>query len=296
VTTDFVDLLPAVAALTDPVQSVDLAQVAALVGLSASRVQRVFTDLMGESPKTFGRTTRLDFGAILLTTTDNRIIDIAFKSGFASHEGFTRAFRDQFGQSPTEWRSQRRNIRTPAEVRAVVATSRCLRLHHRPLQRKEPSMDYKIETEVLTPVPVLYQHRRVERDALGDVLAEMLPAVFGHVMEAGLAPAGHPFVRYLEVSPAYLTIDAGIPLIDAPETARSADSGIVTGELPGGFAAVTVHRGPYEDLGDAHAALDRWITESEHQPAGDLWEIYLTDPGEVPNPSDWLTKVCWPIR
>lgn len=155
-------------------------------------------------------------------------------------------------------------------------------------------MAYEIETEVLAPVPMLYQRRRVERNALGEVLAEMLPAVFGYTIESGLAPAGHPIVRYLGMSPAYVTIDAGVPLSEQP-SAPPDDTGILAGELPGGLAAVTVHRGPYEGLGNAHAALDRWITGSDHDSAGEPWERYLTDPGEVPNADDWLTKVCWPI-
>ena len=115
-------------------------------------------------------------------------------------------------------------------------------------------------------------------------------------MAAGLEPAGHPFVRYLEMGPEYTTIDAGIPLIEAPAAPPPEDSGVLSGLLPGGLTAVTIHQGPYEDLGDAHAALDRWIAESEHESAGAPWEIYLNDPDEVPDPSGWLTKVVRPIR
>ena len=293
--TEFVDLLPAIAALTDPGRPVDLAAVGALVGLSPSRAQRVFTEALGESPKQLDRATRLDVGAILLMVTGDRIIDVALAAGFESHEGFTRAFCHRFGQSPTAWRRQRRGVLTSTEADRLLSAGRCIRLHHRPLVRKEPSMASEIDTEDVAPVPVLYQHRRVERDALGPVLGDVLPAVFGYVMQAGLAPAGHPFVRYLTISPAYLTIDAGIPLVEAA-VEPPADSGIIAGELPGGLVAVTLHRGPYENLGEAHAALDRWITESEHEPRGALWENYLTDPGEVPDPAEWLTKVCWPIR
>ncbi|MFK7916719.1 MAG: helix-turn-helix domain-containing protein [Ilumatobacter sp.] len=294
--TALVDLLPAVAALADPKRTVDLAQVGALAGLSSSRVQRVFTEVLGTSPKHFGRTVRLDVAAILLIATDDRVIDVAFSSGFRSHEGFTRAFQERFGQSPTAWRQQRRGAIALSEANQAIATSRCVRLHHRSVLRKEPTMAYDIDTEVLTATPVLYQQRRVERDALGEVLAEVLPAVYGYVIESGLAPAGHPFVRYSASSPAFVTIDAGVPLVSAATTPPPAESGIIAGELSAGLAAVTIHKGPYDDLGDAHAALDRWIAECDHEPAGDLWELFLTDPGEVPDPAEWLTKVCWPIR
>ena len=131
--------------------------------------------------------------------------------------------------------------------------------------------------------------------AARSALAEVLPAVYGYVIGAGLAPAGHPFVRYVEMSPAFVSIEAGVPLTAAPAEPAPADTKIRTGELAAGPAAVTVHKGPYEGLGDAYAAIERWVESSDASLAGAPWELYLTDPGEVPDPSDWLTKVCWPV-
>ncbi len=296
VATRFVDLLPAVAALSDPSEALDLARVGKLVGLSPSRVQRVFSAEIGESPHAYGRAIALDLGALLLVASDERVIDVAFATGFRNHETFSRGFRTRFGESPTQWRHERRGALDGVDTKQLIAASRCLRLHHRPLLRKEHDMTYDIRTETLDQVPILFQNRRVGHDELGTVLAEVLPTVFSYVMEAGLAPAGHPFVRYLSTTPAFFVIDAGIPLVTAPAEAPPAASGIRTGDLPAGLAAVTTHKGPYEELGAAHAALDRWIAASAHEPAGDRWELFLTDPGEVPDPADWLTKVCWPIR
>lgn len=294
--TEYRDLLPAITVLADSRESVALERLAGVVGLSASRVQRVFDELIGQSPHEFERTIALDLAAILLTATDDRVIDIAFRVGFGSHEGFTRAFRSRFERSPTTWRNQHRGTLDATDLAQIESVNRCLRLHHRPLRRRDRTMTYDIDTETLQPVPMLCQRRQVGHDDLGTVLAEALPAVFSYVMEVGLSPAGHPFVRYVADSPAFFTIDAGIPLMDAPTTAPPNETGIVVGELPGGLAAVTTHRGPYDDLGAAHAALDRWIDASDFESAGARWELYLTDPGEVPDPADWLTKVCWPVR
>ena len=155
-------------------------------------------------------------------------------------------------------------------------------------------MSYNIEIENLDAVPVVYQERVVDRDQIGAAFAEMLPSVFEYVMGEGLAPAGHPYVRYIDASPAFLTIQGGIPLTESAPP-PPAESGLVASELPAGRAAVTIHQGPYDTLGDAHVALDRWIAASEHASAGGPWELYLTDPGEVPDPADWQTKLCWPI-
>jgi effector-binding domain-containing protein len=38
--------------------------------------------------------------------------------------------------------------------------------------------------------------------------------------------------------------------------------------------ATTVHFGPYQRLGDAHAAIRQWCAEQGHALMGTCWEIY----------------------
>lgn len=294
--TEFSDLLPAIAALADPARRADLCEVANLVGLSPSRVQRVVTETIGESPKRYQLRTRLELGAVLLASSDARIVDVAFATGFASHETFTRAFTNRFGLNPGDWRASREQTLSLESSRNAVSISRCMTLYHRPLTRKEPSMPYDISTKTITAIPVLFQSKTATRDELGEVLAECLPMVFGYVMENGLAPAGHPFVRYNNMTPGLtFDIDAGIPLVEAPAKLPPQESEIFAGELLGGPVATTVHKGSYESLSDAYAALEKWVAESTATAVGAPWEIYLTDPGEVPDPANWLTEVFMPI-
>lgn len=294
--TEFSDQLQAIAALADPTRRVDLSEVADLVGLSPSRVQRVITETIGESPKRYQLRTRLELGAILLATGDNRIVDVAFATGFESHETFTRAFSDRFGQTPSDWRSTRRHSLSPESAKTAASISRCMTLYQRPLTRKEALVSYDISIKSIEAIPVLFQSHTANREELGGVLAQCLPMVFGFVMENGLAPAGHPFVRYNNMTPGLtFDIDAGIPLVEAPTQAPPADSGILVGELFGGTVATTIHQGPYEGLGDAYAALEKWVAEGPATAIGAPWEIYLTDPGEVPDPADWLTEVFMPV-
>lgn len=156
-------------------------------------------------------------------------------------------------------------------------------------------MTYDISTQHLDPVAIVYQSRTASREEIGGVLAEVLPAVFGWVMENGLTPAGHPFVRYTTMDEAAFGLDAGIPLVAAPETTPPDESNIVSGELHSGRVATVTHKGSYEGLGDAYQALERWVADNGETTNGAPWEVYLTDPGEVPDPADWLTQVFWPI-
>jgi AraC family transcriptional regulator len=49
-------------------------------------------------------------------------------------------------------------------------------------------------------------------------------------------------------------------------------------------------------LHEAHAAIEAWLGAHALKPAGDPWEVYVTDPGEVPNPAEWQTLVVWPTN
>jgi effector-binding domain-containing protein len=49
---------------------------------------------------------------------------------------------------------------------------------------------------------------------------------------------------------------------------------VVASTLPAGRAAMTVHRGPYAGLGDAHRAVLDWCAAENLPPAGPRWEIY----------------------
>ena len=49
---------------------------------------------------------------------------------------------------------------------------------------------------------------------------------------------------------------------------------VVASCLPAGDVAMTIHRGPYEDLGSAHAAVLEWCEAQGLAPTGVRWEIY----------------------
>lgn len=155
-------------------------------------------------------------------------------------------------------------------------------------------MDYEISRQTLDEQPVLFGRRKAPREELAGVFAEVLPAVFGYAMENGLAMTGPPFVRYVNQSAAFFEVEAGVPLAE-PAVAPADRPDLIAGSLPGGDAAVTVHVGPYETLGDAHIALDKWIDSHSLKGSGGPWEIYLTDPAEVPDPAEWKTQVVWPL-
>jgi transcriptional regulator GlxA family with amidase domain len=87
---------------------------------SRRQFHRLTLDVIGETPAAHQRRVRLDRAAWLLLTTHATVLDIALETGWESHEVFTRAFRAQFGTTPSAFRKDRgRSL--PQSLRAGFA-------------------------------------------------------------------------------------------------------------------------------------------------------------------------------
>jgi AraC family transcriptional regulator len=126
---------------------------------------------------------------------------------------------------------------------------------------------------------------------IGMALPELLPRAFGWVMQNGGAVAGMPFVRYLEIKPGSFTIEAGVPT----STQMQGSGDVETGELAGGELAIGDHVGPYDQLAETGQAVARYLADQGRKASGSMWESYLTDPGQEPDPAKWRTEVCYPL-
>jgi effector-binding domain-containing protein len=151
-------------------------------------------------------------------------------------------------------------------------------------------MTYRIEVVTLQPQPVLVIEEEVAPDAIGEVLARILPAVHGAASELDTEISGMPFMRYLEMGEKFL-IQAGVPVSERVEGTHE----IGAAELPGGRAATTVFYGPYHEVGAAWDAIDAWREERGIKPASGGWDIYENDPTEVSDPGELRTRLYQPL-
>jgi AraC family transcriptional regulator len=112
-----------------------LEEIAARAELSPHHFQRYFKKAMGESPASYSRRIKLDRAALHLWATEKTVVEIAFMTGYSSHEAFVRAFHAQFGRVPTDYRHHaRRSVSLPtAEEIARTADIRLLEYSAMPL-------------------------------------------------------------------------------------------------------------------------------------------------------------------
>jgi AraC family transcriptional regulator len=284
----------------DPERSVPLEAMTAATGVSRYQAARAFARLAGESPKAYTLRLRLERAAATLSATDARVLDIALDAGFTSHEVFTRAFTRHFGRTPTAYRATVSVVPATRAARArhrqvVDAAGPCLRLFHMPTQvvaTRIPMPTLSIERQEIAPQPVLFVRARSARHELAAAIGDGIGKSYGHAQKTGLAMAGPPFTRYPSMSAGLLTIEAGVPLATAAPGAGPVEAGA----LPGGAVVVAMHAGPYEQLPETFAAIERWMEANGLTPGGAPWESYLTDPADHPDQADWRTAVYWPVQ
>ena len=80
--------------------------VATHAGFSTDYFNRIFFAHTGFNIMEYVRFSRLKKAAHLLRGTNNDILDIALDCGYEAHESFSRAFKNQYSMSPSEYRKK----------------------------------------------------------------------------------------------------------------------------------------------------------------------------------------------
>lgn len=82
-------------------------------------------------------------------------------------------------------------------------------------------------------------------------------------------------------------MEAGLPI-----TGNARPEGeIILSSIPAGRYASVIHKGSYDTVDQAHQAIEKWLQRQGLTADSDVFEIYLTDPDEQPDPAEWQTQV-----
>jgi DNA-binding transcriptional MerR regulator len=81
-----------------------------------------------------------------------------------------------------------------------------------------------------------------------------------------------------------------VPVADPPTSGRVRPFVVPAAEL-----AITVHRGPHDDIDVSYGALGTYVTEHALGLVGPVHENYLVGPRDTDDSTAWRTEIGWPV-
>lgn len=102
-------------------EELSLSRLSDELGYSKYYFSRKFKEISGMQFRDYLRYRKMAFALKELRDTENGILDIALKYGFSSHEAFTRAFKEVYAVTPSEYRQNPK----PVALRTIIKPFDC---------------------------------------------------------------------------------------------------------------------------------------------------------------------------
>lgn len=120
-------------------EDLTLEHLARILGYSEYYISRKFREISGMQFRDYLRYRKLAFALKQVRDTDRGLLDIALDYGFSSHEAFTRAFKEAYGITPSEYREHP----TPVVLRTLLRPFDCYLIGNGGRQMTQSTEDIK---------------------------------------------------------------------------------------------------------------------------------------------------------
>jgi AraC family transcriptional regulator len=285
-------------------EELDLEQIASVAAFSKYHFHRIFSSLTGEPLGSYIQRLRLERAASqIVSRPDLSLTTIGLELQFSSSAVFSRAFKDRFGMSPSDWRAggwsehgkncklMSNRYQPVSKYREAAKVSSGYSVHRNQQWRitmntETQKLDYTVEVRDIPAKTVAYV--RHTGPYAGD--AALFQELFGRLLKwAG------PRNLFDGETSELLTIYHDSPEITEEEKLRisvcltvpegtevSGDVGLMS--IPAGRYAVGTFAIDVEQYGDAWNSLfGAWLPESGYQCTdGFCYELSLNDPDTDP--------------
>lgn len=255
-----------------------------IANFSKFHFHRQFSEYCGISVARYIQLMRLKRASYRLAFNHGApIIDIALDSGFENPESFSRAFKNTFGQTPSEFRKK---------PDWVSWSSR----YEIPIPPRERT--YEMEVRIVEVEPILVA--TLEHNGSPALLNDSVQLFIQWRKENGLSPIdrsrtyGVPYNDPNTTPPEEFRFDI---CASVTESVPSNPQGIVTKTIPGGRCAVATHSGSRERISESVYELYReWLPKSgEELREFPVYFHYLNLDHDTPA-HEHLTDIYLPLK
>jgi len=257
----------------------NLDEVAALASFSPYHFHRLFTAYTGESLSTFIRRLRLERAANRLRQTLDPITNIALDAGYETSANFSKAFRQQFGQSPSEFRQRDHLLQTA--------------VFHNIANQEQQGMNPKIVT--LESQKILFVRKTgVYSEASAAAFGALLSFAYSNrLMKKETQIIGISYDSPDITDADKLRYDACITITD--EIQPQGEVGVQT--VASGRYAIFIHKGAYEEFSQTYGLIfSQWLPQSgERLREAPIFERYLNRDPRRTKPENLRTEIFVPL-
>lgn len=257
-------------------ESLDLKTLAEVAALSEFHFHRVFKALKGESIGAHISRLRIEAAARLLRYSALSIEDIAFNIGYEAPAAFSKAFKNQYGITPTKYRTNKDIYIMKKEI------------INPDLALKAPKI-MELEPKNLIYVALTGEYGTLDYGKAYEQLWAVVKSqkLFTKGIESICVSYDDP--KITEASLQRSEVSLAIHKPAHPEGEVSCKT------LAGGKYAVFFYQGSYSHLAAVDDAAMRWVVESEYELRDEpLFEKYLNDSRRTPE-EKLKTEVYIPI-
>lgn len=258
-------------------ETIDVKTLARVANLSDFHFCRIFKAIKGEPPITFIARIRIETAAQLLRYSSLTIEEIAYNIGYESPASLSKAFKNRYGISPTQYRTDKNIYIMKREV------------INENLALKAPKL-ITLEDKSLIYVSLMGEYGSLNYN-------DVYQRLWGVVKSQKL------FTKGIES----LCISYDDPKVTEANQQRSdvclaihkpakPQDGVSCKTLVGGKYAMFAYQGPYENLAAVYDEAMRWLVNSEYELRDEpMFEKYLNNCQRTPA-EKLKTEVYIPIR
>jgi len=156
--------------------------------------------------------------------------------------------------------------------------------------------DYTISIETVESEGIPFIGIRVpmpkEPDQIGAKMGQLYGQLGAYMAKNNIAMAGMPMTVYYFNEDGSIDMECAMPTTEKLEISHDDINAKMTYS---GTLLKGVHLGDYSNLQGSHTQLMNYLNDNNFKQAGDMYEIYITDPGIVIDTAKWETNVFVPV-
>jgi len=263
-------------------EPLSLETISAVASFSPFHFHRLFKSHVGETLSGYVRRVRLDHAARKLSHTQEPVTSIALSTGYETPAAFAKAFRQQFGKTPSEYKKADNCNKTQFRLQSLDRLDRQFTAL-KPVIRNLPQQK------------VLFVRRTGRYDKAADeAWSALMRFAYSH--------------RLMRNETKMIGISHDSPVITLEDRLRyDACISVCEDDMPGGEIsvqtikggkyAVFLHKGAYEKFGITYDAIfSDWLPVcGEKLRDAPCFEIYLNRSPQRTNPRNLRTEIYIPV-